>query len=115
MPRCAPTQDGYREARVQVERFVEELLDEASRIAERSHAEGSSAAHVREAARHLYARGRDRTNQGLVALGSLVAGSAGSALAALILAESPPAEGLAASAVFIVVGTALATAGLFRS
>jgi hypothetical protein len=112
--RIEPSEKGFDESLRQMNRFVDELLNEASRIAARGLAEKASADHVRRAAEHLYSAGPRRTSLILTGLGSLIAGAGASAFASFMVSSPIRVLGTVSSVAVLTLGIVVAGVGLIR-
>jgi hypothetical protein len=109
-----PSRLGYQEAQRQIERFVDELLDEASRVAKRRSAEEASPEHIRMAAEHLFTHSSGRLNNVLMVTGSALFGAAASLFASVVLVTPISAEHVTVSVVLMIIGVVLGVIGMAR-
>lgn len=111
-PSSALSERGFDEAEEQVRLFVDDLADEAGRIARRVGSEEASAKHVRRAAEAIYSSSRQRRSDMLIAVGGVVSGAGISAAVSAALADPLASWALAISVAASIVGSVTLTWGL---
>lgn len=94
-------------AQKHVDEFIDDLVEEASRVAERSRSDHASPEHIRIARDHLGSRSVRWIDETAGTLGGLLFGAGLSGYIAMIIDSTYPAAGVGLVTVLMVFGAAL--------